>query len=121
MLRKKLLLMFVLALVVVSTLLVAPRSAQAGSCQELPAYTDYYKGKPDGHPDADYIHAYFWNMYRGQWEYVPKNKWGIQFEAPQLKSGGWSYYFIASRWRYDLDGEHDAWNNDDYWSVWYCS
>lgn len=102
--------------------------APVNSCRQLSAYTDYFQGKPalivyhpgGSHPDSGKITAYFWNMYRGQWEYVPKNDQGIRFDAPKHYSGEWSYFHIATRWTLDLDGEHDAWNEDRYWYVRYC-
>lgn len=101
-------------------------SVEAQGCYELPAYTDYYLGKPalivyhpGGHPVQSQVHTYFYNNGLYQWEPVPNSNWGVNFGSPQLYSGGWSYYFIATRWIL-IDGAHDWWNVDSFWEVLYC-
>lgn len=115
---------FIIA-VVLSAVWATPAYAQ--ECYWLPSYTDFYKGKPalivyypgGSYPLQSGMGAYFYNNEYYRWEPVDNGFWGVHFGAPQHYSGGWAYYFIATRWIY-WDGSHDWWNVDNYWAVYYC-
>lgn len=125
--RLKLLSVVTLLIVLFSSVAhAAPAQAAPlqATCKVVGSYTDYYKSKPslmiyytNGHPAASKITMQYYNSFNS-WETVPKTDWGVRVDAPQNKSGGWSYYFIATRW-YGLPW-HSQWNDDWRWKVTIC-
>jgi hypothetical protein len=115
-----LILIFLIAGLLLPTVTASAAPLQV-TCKQVGSYTDYYLNKPslliyypNGHPEASKITVkYYNNLY---WENVPNSDWGVRLDAPQNKSGGWSYYFIASRWYYG----HWGWNDDWRWKVTIC-
>lgn len=98
----------------------------AVTCRQYASYTDYYNNKPTlyiyGVPnygtDSRGIGIYYYNE-QNRWEQVPtSSEWGIQM-IPQVRSGEWTGYYIATRWLWWVN-YHPKWNDDWRWYVQMC-